>query len=144
MDYCLSYIDRRSSRKALAIGAFSKKNVLILTAWGWVLSALPSAVKENIGYAIYVAQNGDKCPAAKPMTDISPTVFEICEDFDSDIFRAMYTAKLGDIIYILHVFKKKSKNGKETPKRDLKLIKARLKKAEDHFASIDQPRKTRK
>lgn len=78
------------------------------------------------------------------MTDISPTVFEICEDFDSDIFRAMYTAKLGDIIYILHVFKKKSKNGKETPKRDLKLIKARLKKAEDHFASIDQPRKTRK
>lgn len=56
-------------------------------------------------------------------------VIEIIEDFDKDTYRAVYATKLGKKIYVLHVFQKKSKSGRKTPKEDIELIKRRLQTA---------------
>ena len=58
-------------------------------------------------------------------------VYEICTDYDSDTYRTVYVVNIGNLIYVLHVFKKKSKKGKETPKSDIDLIKKRLKLAKE-------------
>jgi phage-related protein len=60
-------------------------------------------------------------------------VLEIVDDFDGDTYRAVYTVKFADVIYVLHAFQKKSKKGIATPQRDIDLIKARLKRAEEHY-----------
>jgi phage-related protein len=62
-------------------------------------------------------------------------VLEIVDDFDGDAYRAVYTVKFAGVIYVLHAFQKKSKKGIATPQREIDLIKARLKRAEDHFRS---------
>ncbi len=46
----------------------------------------------------------------------------------------MYTVKLADVIYVLHTFQKKSKRGISTPKQDIELIEARLKRAKEYHA----------
>ena len=55
---------------------------------------------------------------------------EIIKDFSGDTFRAVYTLRFAGAVYVLHTFQKKSKTGHETPKRDMELIKQRLRQAE--------------
>jgi phage-related protein len=57
-------------------------------------------------------------------------VLEIIEDYRGDTFRAVYTLKYADVLFMLHAFQKKSKTGRETPRRDIELIKQRLREAE--------------
>ena len=57
-------------------------------------------------------------------------VLEVIKDYRSDTFRAVYTLKYAGTIYVLHAFQKKSKIGRETPRRDMELIKQRLREAE--------------
>jgi phage-related protein len=60
-------------------------------------------------------------------------VLEIVDDFDSDTFRAVYTVRFAEVVYVLHAFQKKSKKGIATPRREIDLIKSRLKRAEEHY-----------
>ena len=46
-------------------------------------------------------------------------MLEVVEDFRVDTFRAVYTLKYSDSVYVLHAFQKKSKSGRETPRRDM-------------------------
>jgi len=62
-------------------------------------------------------------------------VVEIVDDFDGDTFRAVYTVRFADVVYVLHAFQKKSKKGIETPKSDIDLVKQRLKLAEQDYKS---------
>jgi phage-related protein len=62
------------------------------------------------------------------------SILEIVENYDGDTYRAVYTVKFGDVVYILHAFQKKSKKGIKTPKQDLDLIEKRLKEAELDYA----------
>jgi phage-related protein len=97
------------------------------------ISELPTEVKLVFGQALYLAQIGRKHPDAKPLTGIGGGVLEVVEDFNKNTYRAVYKVQLGDVVYVLHVFQKKSKSGKATPKPDLDLIKSRLKLAkQDH------------
>ena len=57
------------------------------------------------------------------------------DDFDGNTYRAMYTVRFAGAVYALHVFQKKSRKGMTTPKQDIELVKARLKRAEDHYAA---------
>ncbi|MCC6545307.1 MAG: type II toxin-antitoxin system RelE/ParE family toxin [Nitrospirae bacterium] len=57
---------------------------------------------------------------------------------DTNTYRAVYTVKLADTVYILHVFQKKSKSGIATPKKELELINARLQRAKEHHASKEE------
>ena len=94
-----------------------------------VLREFPPEVREEIGYAIYLAQTGDKHPNAKPLHGFGPGVLEVVSDHRGDTFRSVYTVRLAERIYVLHAFQKKSKRGIATPKSELDLIRRRLKLA---------------
>jgi len=91
------------------------------------LLAMPETVVNTFGYALGLAQNGLSYPDAKTLTQFKPVSIEILEDHDTDTYRAVYTAKYEDTIYVLHCFKKKSTNDSNLPKRDRETIEARLK-----------------
>ena len=61
-------------------------------------------------------------------------IVELVEDFDRSTYRAVYTVRFGDAVYVLHAFKKKSKQGIKTPQSDIELIRRRLKDAEQDHA----------
>lgn len=87
-----------------------------------------------IGFALHTAQLGGKHPAAKVMKGFGGSgVVEIVDDFEDGTYRAVYTVRFSDIVYVLHAFQKKSKKGIATPKSDLDLIKLRLRYAEEDY-----------
>lgn len=95
------------------------------------LSTMPLEVKRVFGFAIRAAQRGSKHPDAKPLRGFGGAgVLEVVENFDGDTYRAVYTVKFAGVIYVLHVFKKKSKKGSKTPQPDLKLVESRLRDAQ--------------
>lgn len=63
------------------------------------------------------------------MKGFKPKVMEIVTPYDTDTYRAVYTIKPGDEVYVLHAFQKKAKKGRSTPKKEIDLIKQRLKEA---------------
>ncbi len=93
------------------------------------IKGLPEEVQDEIGYVLGLVQNGKTDKTIKPLKGLGGSVYKIKVDFDKDTYRAVYVLNLGDKIYMLHVFKKKSKKGKETPKHDIDLIRSRLKQA---------------
>ncbi len=89
--------------------------------------SFPDEVRDVMGYGLFRAQKGFKHPDAKPLKGFGGSgVLEIVEDHDGNAFRAVYTVKLADAVYVLHAFQKKSKKGIATPKHDLDLVKDRL------------------
>jgi phage-related protein len=94
-----------------------------------VLRSFPGEVQGKLGYGLYQAQIGKRSPLAKPLNGFSPAVTELVSDCRGDTYRAVYTVKLAETVYVLHVFQKKSKHGIETPKPDLDLITQRLRLA---------------
>lgn len=98
------------------------------------LSAMPIEIRRDVGYALFAAQQGDKHADAKVLKGFGGAgVLEVIALHDGDTFRAVYTVRFADVVYVLHVFQKKSKRGIATPKKELDLIDKRLKLAEqDH------------
>jgi phage-related protein len=95
------------------------------------LRRFPEPVRDHMGYGLYVAQCGGKHPDAKVMKGFGgAAVVEIITDYRGDTFRAIYTVRYGDAIYVLHAFQKKSKSGRETPLREMELVRQRLRIAE--------------
>ena len=103
------------------------------------LKKFPEEVKDVMGYCLHVAQNGGKADSVKPLKGIvsGSGVLEIVDGFDGDTYRAVYTVKFKDAVYVLHSFQKKSKSGIKTSLHDVNLIKTRYKQAEeDHKERI--------
>jgi phage-related protein len=95
------------------------------------LRAFPEDVKDVMGYALHLAQAGGKHDAAKPLAGFGGAgVLEMVDDYDGDSYRAVYTVKFVDRVYVLHAFQKKAKKGIKTPKQEIDLIRDRLKLAE--------------
>ena len=95
------------------------------------LMALPPDVRRRFGYALSLAQMGDQADAAKVLKGFGGAgVLEIIEDDTGGTYRAVYTAKFAEAVFVLHCFQKKSKSGIATPKGDMDIIRARLKVAE--------------
>jgi phage-related protein len=99
------------------------------------LKAMPEEVQDAIGYALDLAQHGKMADDARPMHGDLSDVIEIRADDERGdrTFRAAYTVKLGSTVYVLHAFQKKSKKGIATTKRDLDLIRERLRQAREHY-----------
>jgi len=98
------------------------------------LKACPEDVKDQIGYALHVAQEGGLHSSSKPLQGFGgASVLEIVANCAGNTYRGVYTVKFGEAIYVLHVFMKKSKQGSKTPKSEIDLIKGRLKTARDHY-----------
>jgi phage-related protein len=97
------------------------------------LKALPDEIQEIFGFALYQAQIGKNHQQTKVLNGFgSAGVLEVVENCSSGTFRAVYTVKFTETIYVLHCFQKKSKRGIETPKQEIDLIRDRLKIAQDH------------
>ena len=106
------------------------------------LKAFPTAVQRDIGHALWVAQEGGMPYNAKPLKGYQGAgVLEILDHHDGDTYRAVYTVRFAGVVYVLHVFQKKSKRGIATPKQDLDLIESRLKQAEANYAEYLASRK---
>ena len=95
------------------------------------LMALPVPIRKFFGHALDFAQRGDRHEAAKVLKGFGGAgVLEIVEDGRGGTYRAVYTIKFKEAVFVLHVFQKKSKHGIATPKPDLDIIRERLKVAE--------------
>ena len=95
------------------------------------LMALPTEVRKFFGHALDFAQRGGQHGAAKVLKGFGGAgVLEVVEDHISGTYRAVYTVKFEDAVFVLHCFQKKSKSGISTPKEDMDIIRARLKVAE--------------
>jgi phage-related protein len=91
-------------------------------------------VRQIVGYALYLAQLGDKHLDAKPLKGFTgAAVLEIVADHDGDAFCVVYTVRFADAIYALHAFQKKSKRGIATPKWEIERIRQRLRQAQAHY-----------
>jgi phage-related protein len=100
------------------------------------LMSFPDAVRRGIGRALSVAQFGGKHPSAKPWKGEGPGVLEIVEDHRGDTYRAVYTVRFAQAVYVLHTFQKKSTRGIATSRRDKDLIARRLKAAQLEYEGI--------
>jgi phage-related protein len=98
------------------------------------LSGFPDEVRRRVGGALWEAQIGGKASYAKPLKGFGDAgVLEIVDDFDGETFRAVYTVRFREIVYVLHAFQKKSKHRIATPKSELDLIDQRLKRAKEDW-----------
>lgn len=101
------------------------------------LSAFPDEVKLVIGFALRMAQRGEKHAQAKPWKGDGSGVLEIVED-DGDAYRAVYVTRFAGVVYTLRTFQKKSTKGVKTTAKDVAAVKRRLKMAESHFAKLKE------
>jgi len=104
----------------------------------WISSSLeelkrfPELVQKVMGFALFQAQCGEKHLQARPLKGLGGAgVLEIIEDFDGNAFRTVYTVRFADAVYVLHAFQKRSKTGIKTPKREMDVVRARLRMARD-------------
>lgn len=107
---------------------------------GWIASSkkdlmeFPTDVKKEMGHALFIAQAGMKSKNAKPLKGFGgATVLEIVVNNANGTYRTMYTVQFEEIVYVLHVFQKKSKTGIKTPKHDIDLVETRLKMAQQKY-----------
>lgn len=107
------------------------------------LRGFPKVVRQKVGQALLAAQIGLKHSDAKPLKGFGGAgVLEIVEYDDGNTYRAVYTVKLADVVYVLHVFQKKSKSGRKTPPGDIEKIEKRLKDAEkDHAEWVESQKR---
>ncbi len=98
------------------------------------MKSFPRAIRSEIGQALYAAQRGETDPSAKALKGFGGrSVLEIVAPYDGDTWRAVYTVRFEDAVYVLHAFQKKSKSGIATPKKEIDLIWKRLADAQrDH------------
>src|SRR5450755_2684914 len=99
------------------------------------VKSFPAGVKDDIGYALYAAQLGERSVKAKPLHGVGGHVMEIAVYDSSGIYRAVYTVSIGESIYVIHAFQKKSKAGIATPKPEMDLIGQRLKQLRSEVKS---------
>ena len=94
------------------------------------MRAMPKEIRRSFGVVLYAVQTGETPPIAKVLKGFGGAgVLELIEDDAGGTYRAVYTVRYATAIYVLHVFQKKSKRGRETPQRDMNLVKERLKRA---------------
>ena len=88
----------------------------------------PEEVQDEIMRALTVAAEGRKADIAKPMKGLGSGVFEVALKYRTDAYRTVYALQLEERLWILHAFQKKAKQGSKTPKKDIDLIRERLKR----------------
>ena len=113
----------------------------------WVSSSLedlrrfPEPVRKVMGFALFQAQCGGKHLQARPLKGFGGAgVLEVVEDFDGNVFRAVYTVRFADVVYVLHAFQKRSKRGIETTRREMEVVRSWPRLARD----ADRSRASRK
>ena len=78
--------------------------------------------------ALTVAAEGDKADIAKPLKGFGSGVFEVALKYRTDAYRTVYAVRLANDIWVLHAFQKKATQGIKTPKKEVDLIRERIKR----------------
>ncbi len=81
--------------------------------------------------ALTIAAEGGKADVAKPMSGLGSGIFEIALPYRGNAFRVVYAIQLGEELWVVHAFQKKSTQGIKTPKHEIDLIKDRLKRLKE-------------
>lgn len=101
------------------------------------LMSLPDEVRRRFGFALSLAQSGDKHDDAKVLKGFGGAgVLEVVDDDAGGTYRAVYTVKFPEAVFVLHCFQKKSKRGIATSKEDMDVVHARLKVAEAYVKEL--------
>lgn len=125
----------------LAYGTHARRPLFWVGSAKSDLRAFPGPVRHVAGFGLYLAQRGGRHPDAKPLRGFGgAAVLEIVIDHDRATFRAVYAVAFAHAIYVLHAFQKKSRRGVATPPGELELIRQRLRRAEEHYATWRQHR----
>ena len=93
------------------------------------LQAFPKGAQKIIGDELQLIQFGGMPKNAKPFKGVGSGVFEIALRYEAEAYRTVLAVQLGEKIYVLHAFQKKSKRGIATPKHEVELIKQRYAEA---------------
>ena len=102
------------------------------------MKALPAAVQDDVGYALYAAQVGEMSAKVKPLHGLGGGVMEIVALDASGTYRAVYTVSIGNSIYVIHAFQKKSKSGIATPQPEMDLVRQRLKQLRSEVKNAEK------
>ncbi len=103
----------------------------------WIRAALtafeafPAGAQSICLTALTMAAEGGRADVAKPTHGMGSGVFEIAISFRGDAFRVIYAVTAAEEIWVVHAFVKKSTQGIQTPKHEIKLIKDRLKRLKE-------------
>src|SRR5207302_3619579 len=103
----------------------------------WIKAALrefetfPDGARSTCLTALTIAAEGGKADIAKPMRGLGSGVFEIALPFRGEAFRVVYAVQLAEEIWVVHAFQKKSTQGIQTPKREIDVIRERLKRLKE-------------
>jgi len=104
----------------------------------YTVKSFPDRVQDDIGFALYAAHLGEMSPKAKPLHGLGGGVMEISTSDQSGTYRAVYTVSVGDSVYVVHAFQKKSKVGIATPKFELELVRRRLKQLRSEVKNAEK------
>lgn len=88
--------------------------------------AFPEKARSAFYADLECLAQGGKPPKAKPMKGLGPGVLEIAVRQAGNAWRLVYALRIGDEIWMLHAFQKKSKSGIATPQKEIETIKARI------------------
>jgi len=102
-----------------------------LTAARRAFDDFPEGARETMIDALSVAAEGGKAEIAKPTKGLGSGVFEIALAYRGNAFRVVYAVQLGDDLWVVHAFQKKSTRGIKTPKHEIDLIEDRLKRLKE-------------
>ncbi len=106
------------------------------------LKEFPARVRNAVGYALFFAQEGKKHPHAKILSGMgSAGVVEVKENDQSGTYRLIYTLEIEEYVFVLHAFQKKSKSGIATPKKEIDMIKNRLKEAKALYKELKEKKR---
>ena len=98
------------------------------------LKTFPRPVQRDVGQALYAAQRGEEYPSVKALKGFGGrAVLEMVAPHEGDTYRAVYTVRFHDAVYVLHAFQKKSKTGIATPRKEIELVRQRLGAAEQNY-----------
>lgn len=90
-----------------------------------VLRSCPAPVQDDVGFALHLAQVGEKAGSAKPLPNIGKGVFAITTDHDRETYRTFYVARFEEAVYAFYVVHKKATKGIDLPKHQRDLAAAR-------------------
>lgn len=93
----------------------------------------PQGAQLEMARALTILAEGQMPDIAKPLTGFGSGVMELALKHRGDAYRVVYALQIGDDIWVLHAFQKKSKTGIKTPKAEIDLIHERLKRLKERL-----------
>jgi phage-related protein len=105
----------------------------------WVKAALkdflqfPKDAQDRASTALTYVAEGLKPDIAKPLTGLGSGAWELAIKSRGDAYRVVYALQIGDEIWVVHAFQKKSKKGIATPKPEIDLVRERIKRLKEQI-----------